>query len=754
MATPLKITLELDDKGVIAGIKTATAETKNLAAAANKASQDTNTAFNKMSDGIDGAITRLKGLAAAYLGISTIRASFEFANQIDDLAAGTGLSTEKVLQFRQALVASGGDAESAARLITSLQNALQGARDGSAGAQEQLLKLGLSFKDMASADFGGNLDKVIVGLSKMTDPVERNALAFQLLGKQAARIQWDKVAAETAKSADGFSETAANIAKAADLMNNFSLQLEKFKVGFVTAIKPIMEMFEYIDKLGGGKEGLILTTFKTVFETVAVLAANIAFIVKGIIEEVQTLYEQAKTVLSNPFNTDNWKKAGEIHEKAMARAKQNALDLEEAEKRILGLSQQQTKEGEKQSKQSGPKGTTPVKPYWSGELVALRQMTDEFIKQENILGAKARRDTANIGLGDDLKALSALSDLTERYNNAQEALIKKRDALAAKPQSEGTKAQIGEINRLLGVQAKEYDRLFEQRQKDIDSNNTAVSVDKIRNTLFNDRIALQERINALTDESAKIGLTSIEKKYYDIEQAAKRAAEAEIRAEEVRRFGVELAGKGKYKLTAEQRKDIEDAAKERAKAEQEAAKSTYENQRTFAAGWKEAFASYAESATNAALQAQTMFQSITRGLEDVIVNFVKTGKFNFKDFANSVIADFARIQARQLVLGIFGGSSGASVMSAVGSALGARALGGPVTGNTPYLVGERGPELFVPNTAGNIVPNNKLSGSTSVTYNINAVDAASFRQMLAREPEFLYAVTERGRNNLPVGSRR
>lgn len=39
---------------------------------------------------------------------------------------------------------------------------------------------------------------------------------------------------------------------------------------------------------------------------------------------------------------------------------------------------------------------------------------------------------------------------------------------------------------------------------------------------------------------------------------------------------------------------------------------------------------------------------------------------------------------------------------------GARAEGGPVSGNKTYLVGERGPELFVPNVAGTIVPNDQL----------------------------------------------
>ena len=50
-----------------------------------------------------------------------------------------------------------------------------------------------------------------------------------------------------------------------------------------------------------------------------------------------------------------------------------------------------------------------------------------------------------------------------------------------------------------------------------------------------------------------------------------------------------------------------------------------------------------------------------------------------------------------------------------------RAMGGPVTGNTPYMVGERGPELFVPSTGGSIVPHHKMAGMTvSPVYNIDA----------------------------------
>ena len=55
------------------------------------------------------------------------------------------------------------------------------------------------------------------------------------------------------------------------------------------------------------------------------------------------------------------------------------------------------------------------------------------------------------------------------------------------------------------------------------------------------------------------------------------------------------------------------------------------------------------------------------------------------------------------------------------SVLPRRASGGPVSSNTTYLVGEQGPELFAPNSNGNIIPNNKITsgGGGSTTININ-----------------------------------
>ena len=53
----------------------------------------------------------------------------------------------------------------------------------------------------------------------------------------------------------------------------------------------------------------------------------------------------------------------------------------------------------------------------------------------------------------------------------------------------------------------------------------------------------------------------------------------------------------------------------------------------------------------------------------------------------------------------------------------ARAMGGAVSSGKPYMVGERGPELFVPGASGNIVPNNAMGGS-NIVVNVDATGSS------------------------------
>ena len=84
-----------------------------------------------------------------------------------------------------------------------------------------------------------------------------------------------------------------------------------------------------------------------------------------------------------------------------------------------------------------------------------------------------------------------------------------------------------------------------------------------------------------------------------------------------------------------------------------------------------------------------------------------SGKLSINQMVSSILADFERVAISQFIVKPIEGvvSSIASSLIPVG---GARASGGPVAADVPSLVGEQGPELFVPSSNGAIAPNNAL----------------------------------------------
>lgn len=80
---------------------------------------------------------------------------------------------------------------------------------------------------------------------------------------------------------------------------------------------------------------------------------------------------------------------------------------------------------------------------------------------------------------------------------------------------------------------------------------------------------------------------------------------------------------------------------------------------------------------------------------------------------------------------------------------GARAAGGPVTGGRPYLVGERGPEIFTPGRSGAITPNHRLGGGTvtvnaSFTINAQTGDPEAIAREVSRRLGRLVGGSHRG----------
>jgi hypothetical protein len=95
-----------------------------------------------------------------------------------------------------------------------------------------------------------------------------------------------------------------------------------------------------------------------------------------------------------------------------------------------------------------------------------------------------------------------------------------------------------------------------------------------------------------------------------------------------------------------------------------------------------------------------------------------------------------------------GGDSGgwlSDLASGIGSLFGGFfADGGQLGAGKFGIAGENGPEMI--SGPATITP---MGGSTNVTYNINAVDAASFKSMIAADPSFIHAVAQQGGRGVP-----
>jgi hypothetical protein len=134
--------------------------------------------------------------------------------------------------------------------------------------------------------------------------------------------------------------------------------------------------------------------------------------------------------------------------------------------------------------------------------------------------------------------------------------------------------------------------------------------------------------------------------------------------------------------------------------------------------------------------AKSLGLTFSSAFEDAIIK-----GSSFRDVLKGIEQDIARIIIRQGVsvpaanaigdllskINWGGGTSGAEQLSGPPEE---RAFGGSVSGGMPYLVGERGPELFVPGMSGTVVPNDALGGSVSIYQTIN-VDSRSDQASIA-----------------------
>ena len=300
------------------------------------------------------------------------------------------------------------------------------------------------------------------------------------------------------------------------------------------------------------------------------------------------------------------------------------------------------------------------------------------------------------------------------------------------------------------VQALQSQQLLEQdRVNNIERITAAIERQQtVADELNRIRKDGNQAIADATAEAAMAAMNPLERQREQIVRANEATARAAGAA-----FAAQFEG---MELTARQAQELADGLDliaEKYNKVTEIQLGNLEASRTWADGWRSAFDDYVDAATNAASQARSVFSVATKGMEDMFVNFARTGKLNVKDLFKTIVETILRSQVQQLLARTLsgGGGGGGSILGTLfGAITGARSAGGPVSAGRAYRVGESGPETFVPTGGGSIVPG---GGATSVTYNITATDAASFQALIARDPEFLFAVTEQGRKRMPNNRR-
>lgn len=744
-----------------------------------RAMDDLNKKLQKASDDFDEFNGKIAGFGAAIAAtlIAAGIAAGRFADQLNDTAAAFDTTTNNVLGLGQALTLAGGKFDSVGRLYDTFARSIQTANEGNLKSIDTFDKLGISVRDLGKLSQEELQQKTLAALSKIPDAAQRNALAVQLFGKALQGVDIPTFSAQIIKQREEFAKYADQVKLAGDAYGKLDDMLTNLRVAAAVAFEPI---FKAIKNLNITTEDLIkgfkiLTAVMIGLGSAAVIGpigkATKALALLGSVVSKNKLVTIIGALVSIGAATATWLGLSEDNVEATDDIDKKLADINGTTKDIN-------------------RDQSAVTEQFKKQRDTLNDVTEAFDRQLRSAQKRLDLELAAVGASEQQKKISseqarieeqtqaALASLKSKYDALDEYSRKQRlgdyereraaiiaNGEAAKQSAEITIRAIREQTNALEEYQRSRQALVDLYQKAFELEAQLAGV----GATATERATLENKINqvvaertALLEAAGRAGLDPA------VLSDVKRAiGDVTTDAELLRKHFVDISPAIDANLAArlralglteaQMRAIIDVSQRERAvisasaELQDELGKIIRDKQRDFVTGWKEAFNQYVDDATNAARQAESIFRRVTQGLEDAFVNFAKTGRLSFRSMINGIVEDLLRSQIRQLLANIFGsaGQQGGNIFGSIGKIFGF-AGGGVVPGNRPIMVGEQGPEIFMPPGQGTIIPNNQLgTGATSVVYNINAVDAQSFKQMVARDPAFLYAVTEQGRRTIP-----
>lgn len=166
------------------------------------------------------------------------------------------------------------------------------------------------------------------------------------------------------------------------------------------------------------------------------------------------------------------------------------------------------------------------------------------------------------------------------------------------------------------------------------------------------------------------------------------------------------------------------------------------------------------TADKAAVQVTSKTDEVLRSIQYAVEGYAKEITDIFFDTTKSIgdmFSDLLNQIARMMVQKSIVEPLLGAVTSFIGGAFGSsgigtidmsklpqrRALGGPVTAGESYLVGERGPELFMPKQSGQIIPNGAGGGTLAITFNVNSLDPRAAAAVIAENERTITNVIRR-----------
>lgn len=680
-------------------------------------SAEFNAGLGKAEGSLSKFATAAKGTAAvaiaamAYEFINSAKQAISFADAINDVAKANDLAVSTVIEFSQALQVSGGSSEAASRALSALTNKIDEAVEGSQKVRDRFKEVGVSVKDLGSLSEEQLLRKTVAGLAAIEDPIKRNALAFDLLGKSVRGVDikgFNEELKKTKGSAEASDEAFGKIGNAIDRIDKLSFQIKTDLAN---------NLADPFDKA--------VTAAENFYRRLAELRE----------QNVKEGEKARQKIVGSGENIPNWWKNifGSTFEKELkeAESKVNVFSAKMQEKiipSILGNGLQG----------NAPTGT-PVRDVKVSD--EQQKILDKIKAQKEALGQNILTITRQT---EELRGTKSLAEQL-----AQEFLKGGKYAhLANDPLKE----------QLLNL-AKTYDKEKER----VDLQKEAIQMALMRNqhdmdfrrkledlSTQKDRLDLEREMAGASDTQREkmLAIFDLEKDIVKLKKEDKLVTQEQI--DEYRRLGME-------RINA-------DEANKRA-------------QKTFEAGWSRAWENYKERAMDSSMIAGEAFSTVTNGMSNALDSFVSKGKISFSSLIGSMIQDLLKLYMKAQMSNIFGGlfsglfGGGSGGVSATAGAYGIEsnpflngfgfADGGEPPVGRVSLVGERGPELFIPKTSGTIIPNNQLSNvignnQPSVVYNapvvqnMSAIDTQSAMQFLSKYKDGVWAANQSANRSMPM----